>query len=122
MKSNNDAGYYFDEFMRILNSMYFWERWMICFLMAISPNYVRYKANNYFIQKRSQMNYTQKNFNKVFRDITLTETLIDFGIALLTIATFPFMIFCLIIRPIIFKEIKNKLNTDSSTKAEGKKE
>jgi hypothetical protein len=46
------------------------------------------------------MNYTQKNFMKVFKEVW-----IDFAIALLTIATFPFMIFCLIIRPIIYKQI-----------------
>ena len=55
------------------------------------------------------MNYTQKNFNWVFRNYTIKQTLLDFAIALLTIATFPFMIFCLIIRPIIFKELRKRL-------------
>jgi len=53
------------------------------------------------------MNYTQKNFMKVFKSYTFKELWIDFAIALLTIATFPFMIFCLIIRPIIYREIHN---------------
>lgn len=51
------------------------------------------------------MNYTQKSFMKVFKKYSFKEVFVDLAIALLTIATFPFMIFCLIIRPIIYKQI-----------------
>lgn len=52
------------------------------------------------------MNYTQINFMKVFRNYTLKQTVLDFLIALLTLFTFPFMIFCLIIRPIFYKKLR----------------
>ena len=61
------------------------------------------------------MNYTQKSFMKVFKTYTFKEVWIDFAIALLTIATFPFMIFCLVIRPIIYKEVKSSLDNQRNT-------
>jgi hypothetical protein len=51
------------------------------------------------------MNYTQISFLKVLRTYTFTQAFLDFAIALLTIITFPFMIFCLVIRSIFYKRM-----------------